>query len=520
MPRFIYPPLALLLLALGCFAQSQSQGAARSTPTSSGPRSARQDPGAQLAWRNATTDPPPGWTGPTFQLSHDYPQQNPGTCPDTVCKWLANPTVKTAFLMTPGSGPLQWTPEWAEYMQQILDYIRESQDPQLTDAVGWKVTVDGNIRPRWFHMPWMAYNPRSGREFVHGLTNERTAVISDFNGPKLLLKGQKALSSAEVARIKAMGQASLPMTPKTTREFLGQNPLPLSGTTQTEKGYETWAFGVYNEWGAYAIGQTWNPDGTPRITSNPDSGPQPAGLPFPEGTLVAKLLFTTATPTDVDYLVNSPEWQADRHVEKDDNTYLCARQVQTVRLVQLDVAVVDGRSPTRWVYGTFSYNGKSPGKTVWDRLEPVGVQWGNDPWASPAAPTKDSQPIIQSVLNGATGTYQHFGCNGRLAGPVDNKLSSCIACHANAYTPPVGVAQNASNTNTPVIFGFPGQCTTNAPQNGDYFTNNQFPMSYAGGQYPNLMSMDTSLQLQVAFVQYGQFHQFNEPVACVDSDGT
>jgi hypothetical protein len=29
--------------------------------------------------------------------------------------------------------------------------------------------------------------------------------------------------------------------------------------------------------------------------------------------------------------------------------------------------------------------------------------------------------------------------------------------------------------------------------------------------------MDTSLQMQVAFVQYGQFNQFGAPVPCTDA---
>jgi hypothetical protein len=394
---------------------------------------------------------------------------------------------KVTFDETPGEKQAQWTPEWADYMRQLLDYIRAGQNEQLDNAAGWNVKVNGTTR--WFHIPWMAYDPKAGREFVHGLTNERTAHISDFLG-------------------------------KDMRVLEGQNVLQLANKRATPKGFETWAVGVYNEWGGYAIGRSWRPDGTPQIDSRPNGGPQPAGLPFPEGTLVTKLLFTTATPQDVPYLEGSPVWQAYRHVEKDNN-FLCERQVQEVRLIQVDVAVVDKQSPTRWVYGTFAYNGKLKGKTVWERLEPVGVQWGNDPWSSPAVAKADSLPIVQSVLNTKIGTYQHFGCNNRLAGPVDNKLSSCMACHANAYTPRAGVAADPLNPNTvPPIFGFPGQCTTSAPDNAQYFTNNQFPMSYSGGQYPNLMNMDTSLQLWVAFLQYGQFNQAGQPQACVNPSGT
>jgi hypothetical protein len=39
-------------------------------------------------------------------------------------------------------------------------------------------------------------------------------------------------------------------------------------------------------------------------------------------------------------------------------------------------------------------------------------------------------------------------------------------------------------------------------------------MAYTGGQYPGLLSMDTSLQMQVAFTQYGQYKEFGEPVGC------
>jgi hypothetical protein len=436
---------------------------------------------AALAYANATTAPSKSWKGPVFQLSHNYPQKAPAPCAPTVCKWLAK-DIGVSFDETPGSPTTQWSPAWNTYMQNILDYIREGQNEQLDNTVGWQVNVNGTTR--WFHVPWMAYDPTRGREFVHGLTNERTAVLSDFLGTDLVVKK-------------------------------GSNALPLSATQSTSKGFETWAFGVYNEYGGYAIGRSWGTDGKPQ-TAMMNGVAQPAGLPFPEGTLVAKILFTTATPKDVPYLEGSPAWQADRHIEKD-NQFLCQRAVQEVRMVQLDIAVVDSRSPTRWVFGTFAYNGKLKGKTFWERLAPVGVQWGNDPWSFPAVPKVGSLPIVQSVLNTKIGIPQHFGCNGRLAGPVDNKLSSCMACHANGYTPQAGLI--AGPNTTPNIFGFPGQCTTHSPDNANYFTNNQFPMSYTGGQYENLMNMDTSLQMQVAFLQYGQFAQAGQPVACKDNIG-
>ncbi|MDC0711621.1 hypothetical protein POL68_24340 [Stigmatella sp. ncwal1] len=477
----------LVLATLGWVSGAQAQAAAPTQPTpkpssASARRSVPKQSAADFAYRNATTPPISGWTGPVFQLSHSYPQQDPGTCPSTVCTWLANEKVSFTGVPAQGQAPAQWTPAWQEYMQQLLAYIREGQDLQLDNTAGWQLKVKDTTR--WFHMPWMAYDSKQGREFIHGLTNERTASLSDFHGQLQLQKGVNALSTGK-------------------------------GLRETAEGYETWAFGVYNEWGGYAIGRTWQPDGKP-LTTERLGGPQPAGLPFPDGTLVAKLLFTTATPQDVSYLQGSPVWQAYRHVEWNDQ-YLCERQVQEVRLVQLDVAVVDHRSPTRWVFGTFAYNGEVNGATVWDRLVPVGVQWGNDPWSWPATSRADSLALIQSVINPAIIQTQHLGCHGRLAGPVDNRASSCMACHANGYTPPAGKTEDANTI--PPLFGFNDMCVVSSPDNANYFTNNLFPMPYAGGQYPNLMNMDTSLQMWVAFLQYGQFNQVGQPKACVEPNG-
>jgi len=432
----------------------------------------------QLAFQNSVTGVPPGWTGPVFELSHDYPASDPGDCSPEVCTWLANDQVD--FNVDLDDPPPQWNEVWANYLQQILDYVKEGQDPQLTDTEGWKAQVGGATR--WFHVPWMAYDPSRGREFIHGLTNERTASIEDFIGPEAGL--------AE-----------------------GRHALPLTATTKTSAGFETWAFGVYNPWGGYAIGRSWPQDGEPE-TAQYGSQVAPAGLPFPQGTLVAKLLFSTATPAEVYYLEGSPAWQADRHLEVDDE-FECKRAPRPVYLVQLDVAVTDSRSPTGWVFGTFAYDGTIDAESPWDRLAPVGVQWGSDPWTFPAVPKAESLPPRESVLNLGIGIPQHFGCNGRLAGPVDNPQSSCLSCHGAAYAPPAGEAVMPNTM--PPIFGFEGLCTNYSLNNAEYFAGTAFPMSYTGGNYPNLMSMDTSLQMQVAFEQYGQFNQYGEPVACTDA---
>jgi hypothetical protein len=183
--------------------------------------------------------------------------------------------------------------------------------------------------------------------------------------------------------------------------------------------------------------------------------------------------------------------------------------------VQIDVATADNRSPTGWVYGTFAYDGNKTGATFWDRLTPLGVQWGADPWTFPAVPEADSKPLQQSVANPNVGMYQHMGCRGRLAGPVDNPQSSCMSCHSSAYAAKDG-AKSVMGQNVPPSFGFDGLCEAYSLDNAGYFQNQPAPQSFGGGKYPNAMSLDTSLQMEVAYQSYGQFKTDGKPVACVN----
>ncbi len=454
---------AFVLLVFGaCAPSTTSVEGGASTSACSEPQ--------EMAFRNAVNLPPPGWQGPVFELSHDYPTEYPGDCDE--CPWLS---VDVDFSVDFDAPPPAWTDGWDQYLNTIKEYVRQGQDPQLSNEAGWDTTVEGETR--WFHVPWMAYDPTVGREFIHGMTNERTAHLSDFLG--------------------APGRHGLHALPGVDS---GDGP-----------GFETWAFGVYNPWGGWSVGQAI-PKSTGVPVSAEDQGMAvAAGLPFPQGTAVAKLLFTTATPAIVPYLNGSPQWQADRHV-LENGAYQCRREPQPVYLVQMDVAVVDSRSPTRWVFGTFAYNGTIDAQSPWDRLSPVGVQWGSDPWTFPAVPRSESIPARQSVL-APIDIYEHDGCQDRLAGPVDNKLSSCLSCHGGAYAPPVGDTLSYGS-NVPIIFGFDGQCDNFSSDNVNYFQNRPYPIGYNGGQFPSNLSLDTSLQLQVAFAQYGQCNTNGKPASC------
>jgi hypothetical protein len=447
-------------------------------------------PASHYAFRNAATEPPPNPTTPVFKLSRNYPNSPPPDCtgqpsPCTEFPWLNVPVNFAVQFPASGGGQIQsptWHGEhWDEYLQDILDYVKKGQDPDLRNEVGWQTDVDG--KTRWFNVPWMAYDPTAGREYVHGTTNERTASLGD------LINSQ----------------------PHTQNFLHGTTP---SCEKQWPYGFESWSVGYYNEYGGYALGQAIPSTGIPQVSEYLGS-PLPAGLPFPVGTVVVKVLTSSAPLECVPYLKGSPAWQVDRHKLTKDKGYVCKREVQISHVVQVDVAVVDPRSPIRWVYGTFAYDGNRPGKTFWDHLVPIGLQWGSDPWSYPAVPMSISLPLQQTVLNPDIHIYEHFGCLNRLAGPVDNSQSSCTSCHASAYAAPKG-APSEMGVNVPPSFGFTGMCQAYSLDNSAYFQNQTPPQRFPGGRFPDAFGMDTSLQLEVAFTQYGYFNTNHAPQPCTN----
>jgi hypothetical protein len=459
------------LLSLIIVAALSSQAQEHATP-------GKAHDASYYAFRNAATDPPKNPTTPVFKLSRDYPHSIPDECKD--CGWL-DVKVNFAPSFTNPKSPTWHGQHWDEYIQAILDYVKQGQDPNLANEAGWNVKVDG--KTRWFNVPWMAYDPTAGREYVHGTTNERTASLTDLvnHNPHALTK------------------------------FAGETEACIKDHPW---GLESWSVGYYNEYGGYALGRAIPATGVPQMGEYMGS-PIPAGLPFPTGTVVVKILTSTVPPDCVPFLKGSPAWQIDRHKLTADKGYQCEREVQISHVVQVDVAVVDPRSPIRWVYGTFAYDSEKEGSNFWEHLVPVGLQWGADPWTFPAVPKSSSLPIQQSAINTDINTFQHLGCEGRLAGPVDNPVSSCTSCHAGGYIAPHN-ALDVMGTNVPPIFGFDGMCQVYSLDNTAYFQNPNAPQPFPGSRFPDAFTMDTSLQLAVAFTEYATFFNKHQPNACTD----
>lgn len=114
---------------------------------------------AAQAWKNAVNDPPAGWDGDVFTLSHDYPTEVP-TPPIDGYPWES-----FDFKTQPG-----------DYMQAVLDYARKD-----LESIDWDPTKMEN--PTWFHAPWMSWGPASGngREFIHGMTKERSSRTGELS---------------------------------------------------------------------------------------------------------------------------------------------------------------------------------------------------------------------------------------------------------------------------------------------------------------------------------------------------
>ena len=246
--------------------------------------------------------------------------------------------------------------------------------------------VERNTTRRWYHVPWMTLG-RHPREFMRGLTEERP-----LTGPELGLR------------------------PRVT--------------------VQNWAVGFYNSLGAYAIGQVWKDK----------ESPNPAASRPPEGAVVAKVLFTSAGPKDfsgADPVAGAPEWRA--YIFKSRGSP--EKEIRTLRLMQMDVAIRDQRAGlTGWVFGTFAYDPDSKEKDPWDRMMPVGLMWGNDPSLTDSAYQAGARPH-ETIVSTLAPRYaaSHLGRAGRMNGPVDNPISSCLSCHSTAQVPAVAPMTPPSN---------------------------------------------------------------------------
>jgi hypothetical protein len=207
----------------------------------------------------------------------------------------------------------------------------------------------------------------------------------------------------------------------------------------------------YDETAAAMLGELW---------ADPFN-PSPAAVRFPEGGMVVKAAAVTPTPEQWPILEGAAVWNVFRP-PFDPQTRRCdpatPAEVQPLRVLQFDVIVKDAlASPeTGWVFTTFLYDKDAPGEGTWDRLVPLGAQWGNDPDLAEYAPDEEATlgPLQETWINPDAPAYAAaaLGWGGRLSGPIDvsqrhnvvltdgtrvDRLaaSACMSCHSAAQFP-------------------------------------------------------------------------------------
>lgn len=250
-----------------------------------------------------------------------------------------------------------------------------------------------------------------------------------------------------------------------------------------------YAIGFYNAAGSTTIAKTWK-------TSAPDI----SDVQFPEGTMAFKILFSAATANDFssassDPMTGAPEFKI-----------MTASGLITVRLLQMDVAATDKRSPTGWVYGTFAFQKTATDPISWKRLRPVGMSWGNDPGYTPANEAAN-EPLKESGISPQIPLFakKHLGWAGRPNGPVDNPASGCLSCHGTAEFPaaaPLGPFSSKCSTDALKSYwfrDFPGSQTFGAVDANCKPTPPAAP----------LKTLDFSLQMKVAVQSVLQFGAVN-----------
>ncbi len=266
----------------------------------------------------------------------------------------------------------------------VQKYFYENMANQNPNNPDQNFIAQNNQNRYWCHMPWLHVG-FAGREAAHGMTKERDLVPSTL----------------------------IPVYKNTTP---GSN----------------WGVAYFNANGCQAIQNVFG------TANNPKREPDFNNGEFADGTVITKMLFTTANFPEIK---NAYTWRA--NVSDPGST---DRQIKTVRHIQMDIAVKDlslkGTIPglNYWVMAGFYYDPdydfekelrnvlgeENPLKSIPNlpkellKMRPIGVQTGFD---SPE--TGDTVIFPGAYANGS---------KGRLNGPADNPKTSCLGCHGAAGT--------------------------------------------------------------------------------------
>ena len=263
------------------------------------------------------------------------------------------------------------------------------------DAAKW-VAQNNKVRG-WYHAPWLDAG-YGGREFIRGLVMDRTSDA------KRLSVDQK-------------------------------------------DSFRSYSISYFNPEAAYTIGQVW---------CNP-AKPDPSKAKFGLGSVIMKLVFTTADTSQVKHLNGAMEWEA--FIEKSTAPPISPKESAPVRLLQVEVALRSNakEAVNGWVYGVYVYDGRLNGTDVKSKMVPLGVQWGNDPGITPKDVREKGKSLSQVWISNSAwnqkdptiSLVQGVGYGYRLQGPIGNPSGSILSEHMTAgwpvapIVPPSGVGMDS-----------------------------------------------------------------------------
>lgn len=212
------------------------------------------------------------------------------------------------------------------------------------------------------------------------------------------------------------GVPSMPGTREAAQGMTLERTILVDELGHNTARFANYAVAYYDARGARTYARVWS-TATPGVDK-----PVPTQMRFAEGAMVYKLLYSAAKPADfpTDLLAGSLAVNVMPNA---------GGAPLTVRLLQIDVAVKDARAgATGWYFATYAFDRDAPGSSPWLKMAPVGLMWGGDP---------NGAPLSESWINPAGPAYAkaHLGVDGRLNGPVDNRVSACLSCHSTAQAP-------------------------------------------------------------------------------------
>ncbi len=325
---------------------------------------------------------------------------------------LNYPTAPKTRPFPPG-GPLGQpltTQNAGEYMRAFKDHIGPSFSTIINDPGSWDPVKAG-----WYDLVWSGAGEE--KDGVTDPTSGREALMNTYTGQII-----HASTFSELNR------------PKT-------------------EWVQNHAVMYYNDHAAVMLGELWEDLYDADISR----------LNFPEGSIVIKGEATTPKISEWPQVLDgAATWKVFRPPTQDAGNKVepLTAVVVEAHPLQLSIKIKDSvASPdTGWVYMAFVYNAKSPGPTIWDKFDPVGAMWGNDPeFAKVPSGLPQGEKLQETWVNpnAPAFTRDTLGWGGRLAGPMDVATrqgvittggkyfdpeddvgaSSCISCHSAAEFP-------------------------------------------------------------------------------------